>query len=74
MFSRIADFHLSFPVADIWVPLPEARRVAQELDVLDELAALLEWETRAAWSVEDKEEGGLVHKCVSLHAGSRPGS
>ncbi|KAL8290531.1 hypothetical protein RQP46_002789 [Phenoliferia psychrophenolica] len=49
------------PWNDIWVPLPEARRVAKELNVDDELAALLEWETRSAWSVEDKEEGGLVH-------------
>jgi hypothetical protein len=50
------------PFKDIWVPLATARRVAQELDVLVELAALLEWETRTAWSVEDREVGGIVHK------------
>ncbi|GAA5999262.1 uncharacterized protein JCM10292_001711 [Rhodotorula paludigena] len=49
------------PVFDLWVPLSIARDVADELDRLDELAALLEWETRQAYSVEDKEEGGLVH-------------
>jgi len=49
-------------VLDLWVPLRTARRVAAELSVLDELAALLEWPTRGAYSVEDKEEGGLVHK------------
>ncbi|TNY22421.1 hypothetical protein DMC30DRAFT_415089 [Rhodotorula diobovata] len=49
------------PLLDLWVPLRTARRVAAELSVLDELAALLEWPTRGAYSVEDKEEGGLVH-------------
>ncbi|BGP41992.1 hypothetical protein JCM10449v2_005989 [Rhodotorula kratochvilovae] len=49
------------PVLDLWVPLKVARKVAADLGVLDELAALLEWETRGAYSVEDKEEGGLVH-------------
>ena len=49
-------------VNDIWAPLQTARRVAEELGVLDELAGLLEWETRRAFTVEDKEEGGLVHK------------
>ncbi|PRQ71877.1 hypothetical protein AAT19DRAFT_9992 [Rhodotorula toruloides] len=49
------------PVPDIWVPLKTAREVADSLGRLDELAALLDWQTRRAWSVEDKEEGGLVH-------------
>ncbi|GAA6058356.1 hypothetical protein JCM3770_005852 [Rhodotorula araucariae] len=49
------------PVLDLWVTLRVARKVAAELGVLDELAALLESETRGAYSVEDKEEGGLVH-------------
>lgn len=55
----------SHTVLDIWVPLKTARDVANSLGRLDELAALLDWQTRRAWSVEDKEEGGLVHKCVS---------
>ncbi|BGP26275.1 hypothetical protein JCM10295v2_005220 [Rhodotorula toruloides] len=49
------------PVLDIWVPLKIAREVADSLGRLDELAALLDWQTRRAWSVEDKEEGALVH-------------
>ncbi|KAK4701734.1 hypothetical protein P7C70_g4492, partial [Phenoliferia sp. Uapishka_3] len=50
------------PFIDIWVTLLEARKVAEELEVIDQLSALLEWETRSAWSVEDKEEGGgIVH-------------
>ncbi|GAA6037313.1 hypothetical protein JCM8097_008505 [Rhodosporidiobolus ruineniae] len=49
------------PFLDIWVPLALARSVASHLDRLDELSGLLEWETRAAWSVQDKEEGGVVH-------------
>lgn len=32
--------------------------------MLDELAGLLEWESRKAFSVEDREEGGMLHKCV----------
>lgn len=49
-------------VIDIWVPLKTARTIAENLGVLDELAGLLEWETRRAFSVEDREEGGMVHK------------
>ncbi|KAI5477326.1 hypothetical protein MNV49_006468 [Pseudohyphozyma bogoriensis] len=49
------------PFNDLWVPLKVAREVADALDVLDELAGLLEWESRGAYSVEDKEEGGVVH-------------
>ncbi|GAA5862633.1 hypothetical protein JCM1840_002618 [Sporobolomyces johnsonii] len=49
------------PFFDLWVSLKVARDVARELGVLDELAGLLEWETRRAWSVEDKEESGIVH-------------
>ncbi|GAA6014422.1 hypothetical protein JCM10207_005455 [Rhodosporidiobolus poonsookiae] len=49
------------PFPDLWVPLALARQVAEELGRDDELAALLDWETRAAWSVEDKEVGGVVH-------------
>ena len=51
-------------VYDVWVSLRTAREIAEELQVLDELAGLLEWEGRKAWSVEDKEEGGMVHKFV----------
>lgn len=68
---------VSYSVFDLWVPLSIARDVADELDRLDELAALLEWETRQAYSVEDKEEGGLVHKCVarrSARMSNRPES
>jgi len=53
---------LDYTVYDIWVSLRIARDVAKELGVLDELSGLLEWETRKAWSVEDKEEGGIAHK------------
>ncbi|KAM0751111.1 hypothetical protein T439DRAFT_347710 [Meredithblackwellia eburnea MCA 4105] len=49
------------PFIDIWVTLEEARRVAEELQIIDLLAAFLEWDTRSAWSIEDKEEGGLIH-------------
>lgn len=61
-------------VIDIWVPMKKAREVADSLGRLEELAAFLDWQTRRAWSVEDKEEGGLVHKCaelVSAHRGHR---
>ncbi|KAM0790130.1 hypothetical protein ACM66B_005454 [Microbotryomycetes sp. NB124-2] len=49
------------PFLDMWVPLREARAVAKKLGRMDELAALLEWDTRKAFSVHDKEESGLVH-------------
>ncbi|GAA5825458.1 hypothetical protein JCM11251_006994 [Rhodosporidiobolus azoricus] len=49
------------PFLDVWTPLHLARKIAFSLDRHEELAALLEWETRAAWSVEDKEESGVVH-------------
>lgn len=58
-------------VVDLWTPLELTRRIARELDRIDELDALLEWSTRTAYTVEDKEEGGLVHKYVrsrSRHA------
>lgn len=49
-------------VKDIWVPLKTAREIAAELGVLDELSTLLAKESRAAYTVEDRTEGGLVHK------------
>ncbi|GAA5969044.1 hypothetical protein JCM3765_005277 [Sporobolomyces pararoseus] len=49
------------PFYDIWVPLRDARDIAKELGVINQLAGLLEWETRKAYSVEDKEEGGITH-------------
>ncbi|GAA5940461.1 uncharacterized protein JCM15063_002333 [Sporobolomyces koalae] len=49
------------PFYDIWVPLRKAREIALDLGVLEELAGLLELGTRKAWSVEDKEQGGMVH-------------
>ncbi|GAA5938514.1 hypothetical protein JCM3775_002150 [Rhodotorula graminis] len=49
------------PFLDLWTPLKTARKIAADLGRLDELAALLEWETRGAYSCEDKEEGGIVH-------------
>ncbi|SGY26250.1 BQ5605_C018g08712 [Microbotryum silenes-dioicae] len=49
------------PFRDIWVPLKLAASIANELHVADELSALLEWSTRKAFTVEDKEEGGIVH-------------
>ncbi|GAA5976397.1 hypothetical protein JCM11641_006001 [Rhodosporidiobolus odoratus] len=57
------------PFLDIWLPLARTREIAAELGRLDELAGLLEWDTRVAWSVEDKEEGGMVHnwKIPSTH-------
>jgi len=47
-------------VTEIWVTLKLARSCASRLDRLDELDGLLEWRSRSAWTVEDKEEGGLV--------------
>ena len=52
------------PFVDMWVPLADARRIADELGVLDELAGLLDWSTRRCWSVFDAEEDALLHKCV----------
>lgn len=46
----------------MWAPLEAARTISLELGVLDELDSLLEWSTRSAFSVEDKEQGGMVHK------------
>ncbi|KAK4050325.1 hypothetical protein OIO90_005118 [Microbotryomycetes sp. JL221] len=50
------------PFVDLWVSLDTARKVATQLNRLDELAGLLEWDTRKAFSVHDKEQDGLVHK------------
>ncbi|GAA5934899.1 hypothetical protein JCM10213_007891 [Rhodosporidiobolus nylandii] len=57
------------PFLDLWLPLSPAREIAAELGRLDELDGLLEWDTRAAWSIEDREEGGVVHnwKIPSSH-------
>ncbi|GAA5820992.1 hypothetical protein JCM10212_006411 [Sporobolomyces blumeae] len=49
------------PFYDVWVPLETARAVARDLGRLDELAGLLDWDSRKAWTVDDKEEGSLVH-------------
>ncbi|GAA5986827.1 hypothetical protein JCM5350_005254 [Sporobolomyces pararoseus] len=49
------------PFYDIWVSLRDAREIAKELGVSNQLSGLLEWETRKAYSVEDKEEGGITH-------------
>ncbi|GAA5854998.1 hypothetical protein JCM5353_002017 [Sporobolomyces roseus] len=59
------------PFYDIWVSLRTAREVAEELEVLDELAGLLEWEGRKAWSVEDKEEGGMLENRIGSNSTSR---
>lgn len=44
--------------------MQRARAIAKELGVSDELEGLLEWSSRSAYTIEDKEEGGLVHKCA----------
>ncbi|GAA5864815.1 hypothetical protein JCM3774_004238 [Rhodotorula dairenensis] len=49
------------PFHDLWVPLQLARQVVDELGRLDELEALLDWESRRAWTVEDREEDALLH-------------
>lgn len=49
------------PFYEIWVSLRVAREIAKDLGVFDLLSGLLEWETRKAWSVEDREQGGMVH-------------
>ncbi|GAA5893811.1 hypothetical protein JCM6882_003101 [Rhodosporidiobolus microsporus] len=63
--DSLGEYDLSLgglaPFLDLWTPLHLARKIAFSLNRHEELAALLEWETRAAWSVEDKEEGGVVH-------------
>lgn len=58
--QRRAD--LPSPVIDIWVPLKTASVIVEKLGLEDELAGLLDWSSRLAYSVEDKEEGGMVHK------------
>lgn len=52
------------PFVDVWAPLADARRIADELGVLDALAGLLDWSTRRCWSVFDAEEDALLHKCA----------
>lgn len=54
------------PFTDLWVPLRLARQVVAELGRLDELEQLLAWESRRAWTVEDREEGALLHKLSRL--------
>lgn len=49
-----------FAVTDIWVPLKTARTCASRLSRLAELDGLLEWRSRSAFTIDDKEEGGLV--------------
>ncbi|GAA5970469.1 hypothetical protein JCM8115_004424 [Rhodotorula mucilaginosa] len=49
------------PFLDLWVPLQLAREVVLELGRLDELEALLDWDSRRAWTVEDREEEALLH-------------
>lgn len=50
------------PFVDLWVPLQLARQVVLELGRLDELEALLDWDSRRAWTVEDREVEALLHK------------
>jgi hypothetical protein len=50
------------PFLDLWVPLQLVRQVVRELGRLDELEALLDWDSRRAWTVEDREEEALLHK------------
>lgn len=50
------------PFQDLWVPLQLARRVVGELGRLGELEALLNWDSRRAWTLEDREEDALLHK------------
>ncbi|SCV73750.1 BQ2448_6180 [Microbotryum intermedium] len=54
------------PFRDIWVPLKLAASISDELNAADELSALLEWSTRKAFTVEDKEEGGIVHNTSTM--------
>jgi hypothetical protein len=58
------------PYEDVWVSLTIARRVANELGLADDLAGLLDWDSRFAWTIADKEEAALRHKCAhrSEHA------
>ncbi|GAA6022362.1 hypothetical protein JCM8202_000877 [Rhodotorula sphaerocarpa] len=60
------------PFTDLWVPLRLARQVVAELGRLHELAQLLAWESRRAWTVEDREEGALLHnwRIASEHLAS----
>jgi len=49
------------PCAELWIPLPAARKVAASCGVLEQLALLLSWSTRHAWSL-DEGDGGVIHK------------
>lgn len=57
-------------VDDIWLPLSTTRTIATSLCLIPEpdsgtkhgpLSALLDWSTRLAWSLDDGEEGGMLH-------------
>jgi hypothetical protein len=49
------------PREALWVPLKIARKVADELGLLEPLGILLDWEIRHIWSL-DEGDGGLIHK------------
>ena len=52
--------HISV-VDDLWVPLKLFANIAAQLDVDERLAPLLDRKTLHAWSLDDGEEGGILH-------------
>ena len=48
-------------VDDLWVPLKLFANIAVQLGVVERLAPLLDRKTLHAWSLDDGEEGGILH-------------
>lgn len=62
---EVGDYDLTLaglePREALWAPLKVARRIADELNLLEPLSMLLDWDNRYIWSLDEGEEG-LVHK------------
>jgi hypothetical protein len=59
--SQKADCLAYEAVDDIWVSLSTARDISAQLGVGEELSRLLDPATRTAWSLDDGDEGGMLH-------------
>lgn len=49
------------PREALWAPLKVARRIAEDLNLLQPLSLLLDWDNRHIWSLDEGEEG-IMHK------------
>lgn len=62
---NVGDYDLTLaglePREALWVPLKVARRVAEDVGLLEPLGTLLDWDNRHIWTLDEVDEG-LIHK------------